>query len=129
MKLPFNVLKLALSIIGTDDNVLWYKFVRRELNEVGVYVNTFEEPTQLLGATVQAVSQQVYFDLGLDWQKNYVMIYTETPVLDLQRASPGDVILWYNKIYQLTSENNWLKQNGWTGVMGVEVEEDVLGAR
>lgn len=114
-----NLLALAFSAI-TPTSIPFYKFASRTANTVGVFVSTYEDPVALL-ASVQAVPRNVYQDLGLDFQKDYVMVYAIRDIKDIGRGTSGDRIAWNNSLWQLVSESDWYAMDTWVGVLAVRI--------
>ena len=116
-----NLLNRALKRVGSQ-TVQYMRFSGRTTNEIGLDVSTYAEPVNITGS-VQAVPRSTYEQLGLDFQKRYIMIYTSAPVVDLQRDVSGDKISVGGKSYQVVSATDWLMMDGWQSVLCVEVED------
>lgn len=114
-----NLLALAFGAIAPTP-IPFYKFQSRTANSVGVFVATYENPVAIL-ASVQAVPRNVYQELGLDFQKDYVMVYAIRDIKDIGRGTSGDRIAWNNSLWQLVSESDWFAMDSWTGVLAVRV--------
>lgn len=114
-----NLLKRALHITGAQA-VIYRRFSGRTTNEIGLDVSAFADPVQIKGS-VQAVPRSTYEQLGLDFQKRYVTLYTVAEVFDLQRDISGDMIEFGGKTYQLVSSTDWHPMAGWQSVLCVEV--------
>lgn len=93
----------------------------RVKNKVGQWT-TFYEMAIPLEAVVQAVDSKTYKSLGLDFQKRYIMIYTDLDSIDLSRNCSGDrVELPNGEVYQFTSSNDWYMFDGWVGILAVRI--------
>ena len=114
-----NLLKRALRLVKAQP-VTYRRFAGRTTNGIGLDVSEYECSKQIVGS-VQAVPRSAYEQLGLDFQKQYVTLYTETEVLDLRRDISGDLIEFYGKTYQLVSSTDWQPMDGWQSVLCVEV--------
>lgn len=118
-----NLLNRALSVIKPD-NVTYRKFKRRTTNSVGIYVEEYESDVEVK-ASVQAVSNYVYKELGLDFQKAYVRIYISVDVIDLSRDVSGDRFIIFGNTYQLMSSGMWFPIDGWVGLTAVQILSDL----
>jgi hypothetical protein len=76
--------------------------------------------------SIQAVNKQVYQNLGLDYQKNYIAIFVSADLIDLGRNQSGSIVEWQGKAWQLTTETDWFKIDGWVKVLAVEVPQPVV---
>lgn len=114
-----NLLLSAFSLICPEPFSL-RKFVSRETNEIGLDVTTYAEPVELLGS-VQAVDARFYGEFGLDFEKNYIHIWTASDITNLQRLTAPDVIDWHSKRWEVVSDNDWFPVDGWKNFIAVEV--------
>lgn len=114
-----NLLVRASRLIGLA-TVQYLKDMGRTTNEIGLDVTTYADPIDVRGS-LQSVPRSVYQAYGLDFQKNYLMFYTTTDVIDLSRDVSGDQLQYGGKKYQLVSETDWMQIDGWTGVLCVQV--------
>lgn len=117
-----NLLDLALSVIETQDFQL-RRFSGAAINAIGVDQITFEDPVTVSGS-VQAVPRSLYQHLGLDFKKNYIMIYTSVEIVGTQRDRAGDKVDYNGQVYQAESENDWRPMDGWSGVLCVELTNE-----
>lgn len=115
-----NLLNQALSVIQKQ-SFGYLKFLTRSTNDIGVDVPTYESEKTLTGS-VQAVPRNLYQHLGLDWKKNYIMIYSSDDITGIQRDTSGDKVLFAGKTFLVESENDWKPIDGWSGVLCVEVQ-------
>ena len=114
-----NLLSTALTPICPESFNL-RKFVSRTTNEIGLDVATYSDPVELFGS-VQAVDARFYADFGLDFEKNYIHIWTETQITNVQRLTSPDVIEWNSKRWEVVSDNDWFPVDGWNNFICVEV--------
>lgn len=117
-----NLLNRASRLIALR-TVQYKQFISRSVNEIGYDVSVYAEPVDIRGSW-QAVNRSVYQQYGLDFQKNYTQLYTTAGVIDLARDVSGDQIIADGKVYQCISEANWLSQDGWIGVLCVEIDDE-----
>lgn len=114
-----NLLKRALRLISSQ-RVTYYKYGGRTTDEAGVYVPQYNLPIYLDGS-LQSVPRNLYQNLGLDWNKNYKTFYCSTQLLDVQRGVTGDQFAYAGRQYQVESSNDWYAQDGWNGVLAVDI--------
>src|SRR6185503_16207345 len=81
--------------------IQWLRFRDRTLSDAGMWITGYDDPVPV-EASVQAVNRSRYLQMGLDFNKNYVMLYLSQDVLDLQRDSaPDRFILPDQRVYQV----------------------------
>jgi len=117
-----NLLNQALSIIGQQQFGL-KKFVRREINDIGNDIPQYDCEVPVSGS-VQPVPRSVYNSQGLDRKRNYITVYSSDPVVGVGRDSSGDIVKYDGRTFQVMSENDWSSQDGWAGVLCVEIARD-----
>lgn len=116
-----NLLNAALRI-QPKQTVQYSKFSGRTTNEIGFDVCTYDTAVDLVGS-LQAVPRSVYEQMGLNFQKRYVMFYASSPIQDVGRDVSGDKIAFGSKTYQVVSATDWHPINGWQSVLCVEVTD------
>lgn len=118
-----NLLAQALSVIPSQ-SFTYYKFKAVTVNEIGNKQIQYESPIELQGS-VQAISQDMYDKLGLDWSKKYISIHSSTDIRNTDNEQPvPDKIVWQQKEYLVTKVTNWYGQDGWTRIIAVEQTVD-----
>lgn len=109
--------------------IQYRKFVDRVRTPTGLYKSGYADPVPV-EASVQAVDRSRYEHMGLDFSKNYVMLYLSQDVMDIQRDNaPDRFILPNGRTYEVVSETDWFGEdgswvtgvNGWTGVLTVKI--------
>lgn len=113
-----NLLKRASRLIKLQA-VAYYQDAGRTNNDIGVEQTVYEPPVTVQGS-VQAVPLSAYQQLGLDFGKTYVTLYTQTPMVGVARDVSGDVFTYNSKVYQVQSPTDWNAQDGWNGVLAVQ---------
>lgn len=114
-----NLYLMARRLIG--GGVIRYQYyVSRELNAARQWVSTYADAFDM-DVSIQAVDRNSYVEYGLDFQKNYVRIYTNDNVVDIERDSSGDRFWWNGRFYQLESQNPWFQIDGWSSALAVDV--------
>jgi hypothetical protein len=117
-----NLLNMCLTLIHKQ-TVQYYQFVSRETNSVGQDITTYASPIILVGS-FQPVPRKLYELYGLDLQKDYSTFYTSNNLLDITRDVSGDQIAYIGRRYQVESDNDWFSQDGWKGVLCVDLGAD-----
>lgn len=120
-----NLLNQALSIIPKQSFV-YYEFESCEVNELGIKVNVYKEGVEVKDASVQAVRQDMYDKLGLDWSKKYISIHCSLNIrnVDNEQVTP-DKVVWNNREYFVSRVTDWYLQDGWKSVIAVENNEEI----
>lgn len=95
------------------------RWLSRTKTPQGQWQNLFSTSVDI-EASVQAVPRNLYQQYGLDFQKDYVSIFTEHNITDVTRDDSGDVFIMPNgKQYQAISNNDWYGiDGGWQGGIG-----------
>lgn len=114
-----NLLNQALSLIAAQP-VMLRRFTGRTVNSIGEYVNTWAAGVAIVGS-VQAVPQRMYEQLGLDWNRDYVTLYTSEQVIEVNRDGTGDRLVYGGRHYLCESLTDWYGQDGWNAVIAVHV--------
>lgn len=114
-----NILNKAMTVIAKQE-VLYTKFLERNLNDEGVWMPTYLPPVPMRGS-FQPVPQRLYQQYGLDLQKNYATFYVSANMGGLSRDVSCDQISYNDKVYAVESPNDWFAQDGWVGVLCVQV--------
>lgn len=115
-----NIYLEAIQAISTTE-IEYMRDKGRRKNAVGQWITEYEDP-EWIDASVQAVDQKTYKNLGLDFRKRYIMIYTDLDSVDLNRDCSGDRVRLENgEVYQFTSADDWYLFDGWVGIMAVRI--------
>jgi len=118
-----NLLNLALSVIAKQ-TVMYYKNTDRAINSIGLDIAEYDSPVAIKGS-VQPVRRSLYEKNGLDFQRRYVTFYASTKVIDITRDLSGDQFSWNGRQWQVLSTNDWYAQDGWTGILAVDIKAAV----
>jgi len=119
MKSFGNLLKQALSILPKQ-NFYLYKFQATSINDCGIKQDTYSNKISLAGS-IQSIPKDMYQKLGLDFAKNYKMIYCDYDIKGLSQSNESpDKVEIDGIIFIVVSDTNWFKQDGWNGVLVVE---------
>jgi hypothetical protein len=114
-----NLLIRAMHLTGFV-TVQWYAATGGTVNSVGKIVTAFAGP-EPVQAQVQPVPRSMMQFLGLDAQKEYIMIYAAVKMDDLTRDRSGDQIVFSAYRYSILSNTEWFPINGWNGQVAVKI--------
>ncbi len=114
-----NTLEDALTLIDSVE-IQFFENTARNKNSIGLYVSTYavSVPVQ---ASVQAVKRSQYTNLGLDFNKHYIMLWSSHDFKDLARDRGADQIEFNNKRYELMNEDDWTPLDGWNSTLAIEI--------
>lgn len=116
-----NLLRMASSLIKLD-TIQLLKLNSNAVNDIGIKVPVYDAPINIR-ASVQPVPRSLFQNLGLDWKKKYVTLYTENAdMIGVERDGAGDHILFNGNEYQVESETEWRPIDGWAAFLCVEVQ-------
>lgn len=118
-----NLYQMATQVIGKSEYI-FFSETSRSQDARGFWITTYAAGVPLRDS-IQAVSRSLYEKLGLELSKYYVMIYTDNPLLVVERDMSGDQIEFNGARYQLLSETDWSPQDGWRGVLAVRLSATV----
>lgn len=91
----------------------------------GLWQTTYPVTGVALNDSIQSVPQQLYAALGLDLEREYIMIYTDNALLVTRRDATGDQIEFPVSSgirWQLEEANNWTPIDSWRGVLAVRLQ-------
>ena len=114
-----NLLEIAFGAIAQQE-VLWLKFAGNVTNSQGQDIPGYEDPVEVTGS-FQSTDTRTIQELGLDTEQRYRTFYTTHPILSVQRSTSPDLMVFYGRKYQVAGEADWLNQDGWKGVILVDV--------
>lgn len=117
-----NLLAMALTMI-TQQGLLYYKALGRTLNSLGQYVTQYAEPIVIYGSW-QPVPRELIAEYGLDLQKDYYTFYSSNDVLDIDRDITSDQLAFNGQLFQVDSDNDWYKLDGWKGILCIHIGPD-----
>lgn len=113
----------ATDILGCNRDFLYYKYLSNSINEIGLEVPVYDEPISYTGS-VQAVSNKMYEQMGLDLDKNYKIVYCPQLVKTLAEQDQPDRIFYNGGWYDVVENQNWYETNGFTKFIMVEIKRD-----
>lgn len=115
-----NLLNRALRLI-VSQMVTYYRFISRSVNSVGQDVTLYADPVTLYGS-FQAVDRKLYDQYGLDLQRSYYTFYSSNNITDVGRDVSGDQLVFSGQLFQVESNNDWFKVDGWKGILCVALQ-------
>lgn len=119
-----NLLNQALTLIPKQ-NFIYRKFNSSQINDYGIKVDVYDTDIAFEGS-VQAVDSKMYQQLGLDFSKKYINIYSSLNIKNVNRGQETpDKIIWNNKEYLVVNCSDWYIQDGWTNILAVENTEEL----
>lgn len=121
-----NLLQQAARLIRFTP-IDYYVYAGRVQNDVRQWVSSFTQLPKPLYASVQAVQRDSYTQYGLDLQRNYVKVYANRNIIDLERDSAGDRFIYNGRVFQLESQYTWWHEDGWDKCIAVEIGKPVNG--
>lgn len=114
-----NLLNQAFTIIP-QQKFTYLRFKTVTVNDTGIKQNEYYDGIEYRGS-VQAVNSTMYQELGLDFSKKYIQIFSSVNIQNVNnnQESP-DKVLWNNKEYFVVNCSDWYMQDGWTNILAVE---------
>lgn len=101
------------------------KWLSRTQNAAGIWVNHYGPEIQCNGS-VQPIETDRYAQLGLDFEKHYLRIYTSA---DIRYAGQdaSDMVIVDGTRYKIADEAQWQEYDGWTAAT-LEEDKENAGA-
>lgn len=115
-----NLLAQALTLIPQQE-AQYYAFSGRTADDLGILTSTYDYPVSIT-ASIQPVNRSVYELNGLDFNKEYITIFSSTPFLDVGRDVSSDKVVYNGKTYQLMNSMDWNSYDNWNYIMGVRID-------
>lgn len=114
-----NLLNQAFTVIP-QQSFTYLKYKSNAISDIGIKVNEYETGVVYKGS-VQAVDSKMYQQLGLDFSKKYIQIFSSLNIQNVNNdQETPDKILWNNKEYLVVNCSDWYEQDGWTNIIAVE---------
>jgi hypothetical protein len=114
-----NLFEFATDIINTD-SFDYFKFNSRSTNLVGNFITVFDNPVTLQGS-VQPVQTIEMKKLGLNFKKQYITIHVSTNILDFDRGTSGDEVVFGSERYKVETSDKWFDIDGWQELLCVKI--------
>ena len=116
-----NLLNIASRVLRYE-SITYTPFLGRTLNERGRYVNSYDTAISIK-ASVQPVPREIYPQMGLDFNKDYITIWTSEDIKDLMRNRASDLVQWRGYNWSIMKESEWFQIDGWDSVIAIKVED------
>ncbi len=119
-----NLLPIAMkatNILGCNKKILYYQYNGTTTDSMGRDIPDYLDPITLW-ASVQAVSNKTYQELGLDLNKNYKTIWAEHPLFSIAERKQPDKILYDNLTFQIVENRKWSETNGYTRALIIQIK-------
>ena len=107
-----GLLGRALSIIPPK-SVSYYKFAGNTPNASGIMMPSYDEPVIIANASVQAVPNRLYPQLGLDLQKEYRKVFVPTNAVVLEGQLSSDKFEFDGRTWKSISNSARFTYDGW----------------
>lgn len=114
-----NLLDIALTAIEPQSGE-WTRFIGNAENSQGQDVPTYA-PMEIVSGSFQSTDAQTVQMLGLDVTAKHRTFYTKSPIAITDRNTSPDLLTFYGRKYQVVGELDWINQDGWKGVVLVDI--------
>lgn len=123
--MTLNLLPIAMAataVLGCNKTFQYYRYQETIVDDMGRDVPQYADPKPVIGS-VQAVSNKIYEQLGLDLNKNYKIIYSPELIQSIAEKIQPDRIVYDNRTFEVVENKNWYETNGYTKILIVELKE------
>jgi hypothetical protein len=117
-----NLLAQALTALGTSA-FSYYKWTGKQTSAAGKAVMSYDPGINVFGS-VQAVPRAKYKQLGLNFSKKYIGIWSLQRVKVLTRLQPNDQIGFLGRRFNVLEETDWTPMDFWNEFIAVDVGFD-----
>lgn len=114
-----NLLSIALGAI-TPESGEWIRFIGNTTNSQGQDIPAYDLPVPITGS-FQSTDAQTVQQMGLDVTAKHRTLYTESQVSIVDRSTSPDLLVFYGRKYQVVGELDWINQDGWKGIVLVDI--------
>ncbi len=114
-----NLLSIALGAIASQSGQ-WLQFIGNTENSQGQDIPQYA-PAQVVTGSFQSTDARTIADMGLDVTAKYRTFYSSTPIAITDRSTSPDLLIFYGRKYQVAGELDWINQDGWKGVVLVDI--------
>ncbi len=115
----FNLLATVQTVIGNQSFQV-ERWITSNVNSIGYNVDQYG-PLITYSGNIQPVDRDIYKDLGLDFSKNYIEIYSVPYIDTLTRDDGGDRIHWNSNIYKADPLSRWAEADNYCIVRAVQI--------
>ena len=126
--MTLNLLPIAMSataILGCNKTFTYIEYSDTEtyVNDIGYEIPVISFQADYTGS-VQAVSNKMYEQMGLDLTKNYKLVYCPQFVKGLAEKDVTGTILYNDSTWDIVETQTWWETNGFTKFIMVEIKRD-----
>lgn len=114
-----NLLSIALGAIAPQSGQ-WLQFIGNTENSQGQDIPQYAA-AQVVTGSFQSTDARTVADMGLDVTAKYRTLYSPTPIAITDRSTSPDLLIFYGRKYQVAGELDWINQDGWKGVVLVDI--------
>lgn len=116
--MTLNILPIAMeatAILGCNKEFTYieYSETASTINDIGVEVPAPALQTTYTGS-IQAVSNKMYEQLGLDLSKNYKVVFCPELIQSMAEKTIPGRILYDGRTWDIIENQNWAETNGFT---------------
>lgn len=123
--MTLNLLPIAMAataVLGCNKIFQYYRYQETIVDDMGRDVPKYADPKPVTGS-VQAVSNKLYEQLGLNLDKNYKIIYSPELIQSIAEKIQPDRIVYNNRTFEVVEDKDWYETNGYTRILVVELKE------
>lgn len=122
--MTLNLLPIAMqatAILGCNKTFTYIEYddSKTEINDIGYEVPAIKFQADYIGS-VQAVSNKMYEQMGLDLNKNYKLVYCPELILSLAEKEITGRVIYNDRTWDIIENQNWWETNGFTKFIMVE---------
>lgn len=110
-----NLLNIALTAIAPQPGQ-WLRFTGNTTNSQGQDIPSYADPVTVTGS-FQSIDAETIQQMGLNVTARHRVFYTTSPIEVTDRSTSPDLLIFYGRIYQASGEIDWIKQDGWRGIV------------
>ena len=115
-----NVLAMALRVIASQP-FQYVQYTSRSIQSNGMYLAQYAAPVNVTSGSVQPVPRALYEVYGLQFDKNYKMVYVPASYVDVSRDVAGDQIIYAGNYYQVMQKTDWFEADNWIAMLVIQV--------
>lgn len=128
MASSLRLLKKAMSVIPTV-RFSYRKFAGASVDESGSVVGKygpwkravgFVQPGVVASMQSKNVGEEDYKDMGLDFSRDVVTVWTRADIDNIARDSSPDQINFEGRIFNAVKVSDWLGYDGWRQIVCME---------
>lgn len=114
-----NLLNIALGAIAPQTGQ-WLQFMGNVETSQGQDIPSYYPPVTIIGS-FQSTDARTIQEMGLDVTAKYRTLYSSNAIAVTDRSTSPDILIFYGRRYQVAGELDWVNQDGWKGVVLVDI--------